>query len=182
MEPAFPQITRRGLDMEITRRSYPVQVITTTHAITGIYQPIGNFMVAINNPDSTCLPLSEATFTPLATGAPLRSITVPEATVNKRDILFVCFPDDTVQRELNMFKRVARLIAYTPAFVLRAEFHLGAEDQVGEMLDTLRGQFQPLTDVTIFPLLELQVSLDRQHDLVVINSQAITIYHAETTQ
>jgi hypothetical protein len=168
--------------MEITRRSYPVQVFTATHRIEGIFEPVGNFMNAINNPESTCFPMSNATFTPLASGKALRSISVPEVVVNKADIVYVCFQDDTVQKEMNIFKRVARMVVYTPGFAVRGDFHLGVEDQTRDMLDTLRGQFQPLTDVTVFPLIEAQVSIDRQHDLILLNTQKVQLYHPDITQ
>jgi hypothetical protein len=165
--------------MEITRQAYPVQVLTATHEVTGTYQPIGQFMNAINNPGSTCFPLHEASYTPLATGVTLRSISVPQLTVGKNDIQFICFQDDTLKNELHMLKRVARMILYTPAFALRGEVHLGVEDQPHDMLDTLRGQFQPLTDATIFPLHETRASVKRQHSLIVVNTQAIHLYHPD---
>ena len=165
--------------MEITRRSYPVQVLTSTHEITGNYQPIGQFMNAINNPASTCFPLDGATYLPLAPGVTLRSISVPQLTVIKPDIQFICFQDDTLQNELHMLQRVARMIVYTPAFALRGEVHLGAEDQLHDMLDTLRGQFQPLTDATIFPLHETRASVKRQQALIVVNTRAIQLYHPD---
>lgn len=165
--------------MEITRRSYPVQVFTATHQAEGLYQPIGNMMTIVNDQEVICFELRDATLTPLAAGAALRPIAVPRLVVNKKDILFVAMMDDTLRKELNMLRRVERIIAYLPSFVLRGEFHLGAEQQLSDMLDTLPGVFQPITAATLFPLIETPVRVQRDHDLVVLNTRAIQFYHAE---
>ena len=72
-----------------------------------------------------------------------------------------------------------RVIVYTAAFALRGDFHLGAEQRVHDMFDTMKGDFQAMTDVTFFPLVETQVSLPRQSVLVLIDTTAIQIYHPE---
>ena len=167
--------------MEIPKRLYPVRVYTATHAIEGMHQPAGSFMNAINEADNVCFAVNDATFQPLSAQSMLRPATVPEAVVNKHDILFICFSDDTLQNELNMLRRVERVIAYTPAFALRGDFHLGAEAQTRDMVDTFRGQFQPLTDVTIFPLIETNVSIPRNESMVIVNTLAIPLYHPEVT-
>ena len=167
--------------MEIPKRLYPVQVYTATHVIEGEHQPVGSFMNAINEADNVCFAVNEATFTPLAAQTMLRPVSVPEVVVNKHNILFICLLDDTLQGELNMLKRVQRVIAYTSAFALRGDFHLGAEAQTRDMVDTFRGEFQPLTDVTIFPLIETRVNIVREQSMVIVNALAIQIYHPEVT-
>jgi hypothetical protein len=167
--------------MEIPKRLYQVRVYTATHVIEGMHQPAGSFMNAINEADNVCFAVNDATFQPLSAQSMLRPTTVPEAVVNKYDILFICFSDDTLQNEINMLRRVERVIAYTPAFALRGDFHLGAEAQTRDMVDTFRGQFQPLTDVTIFPLIETNVSIPRNESMVIVNARAIPLYHPEVT-
>jgi hypothetical protein len=167
--------------MEIPKRLYPVRVFTATHVMQGVHQPVGSFMNALNDADSICFAVNDATFEPLAARSMLRPVSVPEAVVNKHDILFICLLDDTLQNELNMLKRVERLIAYTPAFALRGDFHLGAEAQTRDMVDAFRGQFQPVTDVTIFPLIETNVDISRQESLVIVNTHALSPYHPDVT-
>jgi hypothetical protein len=167
--------------MEIRRRSYPVELFTATHRVFGVYDPIGSFLIAANAPDTICFSLADATFAPLQPDAPLRPIHVPRLTVNKAQILFITFGDDTVREESSILRRVERAIVYMPGFVLRGGFHLGAEDQIADFLDRLRGDFQPLSEVTIFPLNEVDGGIEREHDLVMVNIRAIQHYHPETT-
>jgi hypothetical protein len=167
--------------MQIARRTYPVTVYTQARQIEGVYQAIGQFMTAINDPDSTCLVMDDATLTMLSPRVALRPVSVPQLVVNKDDVQFISFADQTVQNEAVMLKRVARVVAYTSAFVLRGNAHIGAEDSVRDLLDTLKGTFQPLTEAMVYPLIETRVSVPREHDLIVVNARAIQLYHPDPT-
>ncbi len=167
--------------MEIERRAYPIKVYTATHEVKGIHTPIGNFLTAINN-EGVCFEMTDVTYTPLSPNAALRPISVPQAILHKDEILFIAFEEEGVAEDLTMLKRVDRLIVYTASFVLRGEMHLGAEDQVRDLLDTIRGRFQPLTEATIFPVVETQVSVASDYDLLLLNSTNIQLYHPENAE
>ena len=70
-------------------------------------------------------------------------------------------------------------IIYLPHFVVRGEFHLGTEDRFHDALDAWRGQFQPVTSATLYPLDEIQGSVRKTHDLMIVNTSAIQLYHPE---
>lgn len=167
--------------MEIERRAYPIKVYTATHEVRGIHTPIGNLLTAINN-EGVCFEITDATYTPLAPNAALRPISVPQAILHKDEILFIAFDEEGVAEDLTMLKRVDRLIIYTASFVLRGEIHLGAEDQIRDMLDTMRGRFQPLTETTVFPVVETQIRVDPNYDLVLLNTTSIQLYHPESAE
>jgi hypothetical protein len=167
--------------MEIERRAYPVKVYTATHEVRGIHTPIGNLLTAINN-EGVCFEMTDVTYTPLAPNAVLRPISVPQAVLHQDEILFIAFEEEGIAEDLTMLKRVDRLIIYTASFVLRGEMHLGAEDQIRDMLDTIRGRFQPLTEATIFPVVETQVRVSPDCDLVLLNTTSIQFYHPENAE
>ena len=50
------------------------------------------------------------------------------------------------------------------------------------MLDTIRGRFQPLTEATIFPVVETQVRVSPDCDLVLLNTTSIQFYHPENAE
>ncbi len=165
--------------MDIPRRLYPVDILTPTHKVEGSLRPIGSLMNALNDPELGFLYLEKATISPLRSA--LRPVVVPEMVVNKRDLLFIHFLDDSILEELRMFKRTERAVVYTQSFALCGDFHLGAEQQFRDMLDTMKGDFQPLTDVDIFPLFQVRTSVPRKSDLLLINIQAVKMYHPEVS-
>jgi hypothetical protein len=151
-------------------------VYTATHEVRGIHTPIGNLLTAINN-EGVCFEMTDVTYTPLSPNAALRPISVPQAILHKDEILFIAFEEEGVAEDLTMLKRVDRLIIYTASFVLRGEMHLGAEDQIRDMLDTIRGRFQPLTVATVFPVVETQIRVASEYDMVLLNTTSIQLYH-----
>jgi hypothetical protein len=165
--------------MAVTRRWYRVQVFTGTYSLEGTYAPIGRLIDALNREGNVSFVMSDVSFTPLDPGASLRTINVPALTLNKNEILFFAFEEETGVDELMLRKRVERAIVYLPHFVVRGEFHLGTEDRYHDVLDAWRGQFQPITSVTLYPLSEMRGSVPKTHDLIMLNTNAIQLYHPE---
>ena len=48
-----------------------------------------------------------------------------------------------------------------------------------DMFDAIRARFQPLTDVTIFPLAQVQAAPPREQAFVLLNVGAVELYHPE---
>ena len=94
-------------------------------------------------------------------------------------MLFVYFKEEKVADELRMLRRTEPAILYTASFALRGDIHLGAEQQFRDMFDTMRGHFQALTDVTIFPLVETKVTVPRQARLIMFDITSVVLYHPE---
>jgi hypothetical protein len=165
--------------MEIARRSLTVALFTSTRRIEGIYQPIGEILTDLNTTERRCVPISNARIAPLDPGSTLRPMSLPQAIVPKEDILFFSFKDQSIVDELRLFPRPEKVVIYTPTFALRGVVHLGMEQPVQDMLDTMRGRFHPLTDVTIFPLLKTRAAAPRAQKLVLLNVDAVQLYHPD---
>jgi len=164
--------------MQAIKQSYPIEVFTATRYIKGIFEPTGALLAYINDPDNVAFYLTKATFTLLEPTPHFRPVTVPELMVCRNDILFFYFEQaEEVLEKLRLLKRVEQMIVYTPAFAIRGDFHLGAEQQPRDMFDTMKGDLQAMTDVTLFPLIRAQVQVPSEQKLIFINKQAIQLYH-----
>jgi hypothetical protein len=166
--------------MVVTRRWYRVEVLTDTYSLQGTYAPVGRLLDALNREENISFVMSDVSFTPLAPNASLRTINVPALTLNKNEILFFAFEQGAAPEGLMLRRRVERAIVYLPHFVARGEFHLGTEDRFHDVLDAWRGQFQPITSVTLYPLSEVRGVVRNTHDLIIINTSAIHLYHPES--
>jgi hypothetical protein len=165
--------------MVVTRRWYRIEVFTSTFSLEGTYAPVGRMLDALNREGNVSFVMSDVSFTPLAPGTSLRTISVPSMTLNKDQILFFAFEEGADLEDLMLRRRVERAILYVPHFVLRGEFHLGTEDRFHDVLDAWRGQFQPITSATLYPLDEIRGAVRKAHDLVIVNTGAIQLYHPE---
>jgi hypothetical protein len=159
-----------------SRPSYSIELYSATYKVEGLYQPLGALFSAINDPDRSAFYLSDAVLTPLRPRSPLRPARMPEAGFGKRDVNLVCFQDENVVEELHLLRRAERVIVYTPAFVLRGNMHLGAEQLTRDMLDLARGRFQPMTDVTLFALLETNVPIPQKCGILLVNTDLVQVY------
>ena len=171
MEPAGPP-----------KKSYPVEIFTDSFKVEGQLEPVGRLMDALNNPDSGSILIRQATVSSLSASGPLSSFALEEIVLSKNDTFFIYLTDEKDRSALSLLKRVDRVIVYLPLFVIRADFHLGGETRFRDMFDTMPGTFLPITDAAIFPLFEPKVAVPSHRDLLLINKEQITLYHAEKSQ
>jgi hypothetical protein len=171
--------------MELIRQAYPAKMFTATRVFEGVYQPMGALLSDINDPDKGDFYLADATFTSLAQGSKFPPVSVPEVVVRKHDVIFFYFEDESADEQFRLLAREEEVVVYTAAFALRGSFHLGAEQRVRDMFDTMRGDFQPMTGVTIFPLVQPRTAISRECRMILINVKNIQLYHpvvAEKTE
>jgi len=167
---------------EPPRRSYPVEIFTSSFKVEGQLEPIGRLMDALNDPGRDSMLLRQVTVSSLSASGPLSSFALEESVLSKNDTLFLYLSDEEDRSELNLLRRVERVIVYLPLFIIRADFHLGGETRFRDLLDTLTGTFLPITDAAIFPLFAPKVAIPSHRDLLLINKKQITLYHAEKSQ
>lgn len=168
--------------MEMIRQSYPVELFTRTRHFLGTFEPMGALLDDINDPNKGDLYLTQATFAPLEPGSQFGAVTVPEAVVRKHDVLFFYFKDKSAHDKFRLLARTERVVVYTVAMAIKGDFHLGAEQRLRDMFDTMRGDFQAMTNVTIFPLIKTQVAIPRQVDMILINNKNVLLYHPATLE
>lgn len=164
------------------RKFYSVEMFTNSFKIEGQLEPVGHLMDALNSPERGSVLIRQATVSSLSANGPLSSFALEEIVLNRSDLLFVYLTDEKDRSALSLLKRVEREIVYLPLFVIRANFHLGGETRFRDMFDTLPGIFLPITDAAIFPLFEPKVAVANHRDLLLINKEQITLYHAEKSQ
>ncbi|MBN1584336.1 MAG: hypothetical protein JXA89_26755 [Anaerolineae bacterium] len=171
--------------MEMIHHAYPVTLFTATRKFEGTYQPMGALLGDINDPEKGDFYITDATFTAIAQDSKFPPVSVPEVVVRKHDTLFFYFEDESVEEQFRLLTRVENVVVYTATFALRGNFHLGAEQKIRDMFDTMRGDFQPMTDVTIFPLVQPRIVIPREQKMLLISTKNILFYHpviAEETE
>jgi hypothetical protein len=163
--------------MEINRQAYPIELYTRTRRFAGTFEPVGALMNDINDPEKGDFYLTDATFTALDPASQFGTVAVPEVIVRKHDVLLFYFADKSAHEPFRLMARTEQMIVHTSTLAIKGNFHLGAEQRTRDMFDTMRGDFQAMTDVTIFPLIDTKVAVPRKIDLIMVNSANILFYH-----
>ncbi|MGQ9628098.1 MAG: hypothetical protein ACUVV0_14485 [Anaerolineae bacterium] len=161
------------------QKLYPAEIYTSTFKIEGEIEPFGRLIDVLNDPGRSFVIVHRVTISPLYITNPMKPITVPEISLDKRDILFLNLKSREDREEIRLLTNIQRIIAYMPQFILRANFHLGEEVRIRDMMDAMTATFFGITDVTLFPTFSPKTKIPEKHELLLVNKNFIHTYHSE---
>jgi hypothetical protein len=165
--------------LEIKLERYDVQALGRKFQFTGKLEPVGQLLDYLNTATRTTFPMYDVTALPISSGSLLKGVTRPEITVSASELGLVYFLDAEYRQRVQVLKSFDSAIAYTPHAVLRGKFHRGAETRLRDLFDMMQGSFLAMTDVSIFPTVDLPAPFVQQADLLIVNRFYIDLYHAE---
>jgi hypothetical protein len=170
---------RPRVSIEVTLQRHDVQVLGRMFQFVGQMEPVGGALDYLNDETRSTFPLYDVTISPLTPDGPLKRISRPDIVVGDNELGIVCFLDPDYCQSVALLKNFDRVIAYTPHAVLRGNFHRGAETRLTDLFDMMQGRFLAMTDVSVFPLIDLPAPFPQQADLIIVNRFHINVYHLE---
>lgn len=160
-----------------TRRLYRCAVFTDAFKMTGKLEPTGEILTALGDKQRTCIPIHDVEITPISAYSPLGPLAIPELIINKANVTMVAVLDAADYDDIRLQASITVLTVYTPAFAIQAEFHLGGELRTRDFIDGLAYDFLPATNAKLFPLLPSKLGPTDNLPFVILNKNAITMYH-----
>jgi len=168
--------------LTLSKRLYRCEVFTDTFKIEGKLEPMGDIINALDDKGRDCMPIHDATMTPISAHNPLSSIVIPELILNKQNLAFITLLDPSDYEDIRLQTNIAVLTAYTSSFAIQGEFHLGGEVRVRYFLDSVVAEYVPVTNAKLFPLVPPKANIATHRPFVIINTNFITMYHSEDTE
>jgi len=165
--------------IEITRERYAVQVLGRMFQYVGEMEPIGQAVDYFNDENRTTFPLYDVDVYPLDASSRFAPFKRPAITVNNSDIGAVYFLDPEYREKVQLLCNFDQVIAYTPRAVLRGKFHRGVETRLNDLFDMMGGDFLAMSDVNVFPLVDLPGAFPKHADLLIVNRSYVSAYHEE---
>ncbi len=156
---------------------HPVRILTADFLFIGLLETVGPADTYINDPSRDSLSLHEAQVYPVRPGTPLASMQRPYVVVLRSNIILMYFDDADTRRSISMLTRKELLVSYTPVAVCRGYFHMPAEAKLGDFLGVVPTILLPVTETSIFPLVDMHGKFPTQSDLVLMGKQYINFYH-----
>jgi hypothetical protein len=144
----------------------------------GQLEALGPVMNYVNDPGRTSLPFYEAQLAPLTPASPLNTISQSQVVLLKSQITLMYFSEAETRESIRPLPNRELVVAYLPEVVCRGYFHMSAEASLDDFLDVTPGDLLPMTEVQIFPLIELPGPFPSQADLLLINPDYIEFYHS----
>lgn len=154
-----------------------VQIVTPTLQFAGQFEFFGPPLVYLNDDARDGVVLRDVRIAALDPNSPFKGLHRPQATVRRSKVAFLHLIDPEVQAKASLLKRKERFVTYTPVAVLRGNYHMPVESQVEDFLATTMGEFLPLTDAQVFPLVPLPLPFPEHCDLLLISRRFIQMYH-----
>jgi hypothetical protein len=156
---------------------HDVQILTPYLQLNGRLQVTGSILNFVNDPTRASLTLYDVHLTSLTPGSPLSDLSRSKLTLLKSQIVLLYFTEAEIRASIRPIVHRVLLVAYTPVAVCRGHFHMSAEASVDAFLDVTQGDLLPITEVQIFPLVELSAPFSLQADLLLIGRSHLQVYH-----
>ncbi len=157
---------------------FTVQILTLSFQITGQLESIGPFLEFLVDPVRDALSITDAQVLPLMPGGPLKGMTRPQISLRKPEVVFIYPLEQVAKDQVRLLARKEPYIVYTPLAILRASFHLSAEARAQDLFSTMSADFVPITEVSLFSLLDLPAPFPQKPDLLIVGRQYVQLYHA----
>ncbi|MDY6875143.1 MAG: hypothetical protein SWK90_02925 [Chloroflexota bacterium] len=156
---------------------HDVQILTIPFQLSGQLETVGPVFNFINAPSRDSLSLYNVRLTPLTPGSPLKGLSCPHVVIRRSQVTLLYFTSAESHASIRLLARRELLVAYTPLAVCRGYFHLAAEASVHDFLGLIPGDMLPITEVHVFPLIELPAPFPTQADLLLVNRSHLQLYH-----
>jgi hypothetical protein len=162
--------------MNLVLPTYSFEAFTEDFMFRGTFQPRGELMTFANDPRYIFHTFNEVEMFPITGSYQVNCIRQPVMNVAREKITFLALQkkEDAQRVQILAAKRPA--IFYTNNFALRGFIHANSDFADNDLIDDSR-DFVGLTDVTIYPLVQINCPANLQVPIVVINRHQATAYH-----
>ena len=156
---------------------HQAQILTGSFQYGGQIESVGPIFEYINNTNRHSLSLHDVHLAPLTPGSPMKGLSRPHVIVRRNRVVFIYFAEKETRDNIRVLKRTETLVAYTSVAVCRGHFHMAQEANLGDFLDATQEALIPVSDATVFPLIEYPAPFPQQLDRVLIGRDQILSYH-----
>jgi len=160
--------------------SFFVRVYTPSYVLSGQSESQNAFLGWINNPNKQTLDLREVQGLSLDPTAILSSFAQPVVTLPKRQIVAIEMVSPEAQASVQMTPRAELAVLYTARFVIQASLHPAGDMPVGHMFNVMGGDFFPVSDARLHPLIPTRELPADSARVMIVNKSFIDFYHART--
>ncbi len=156
---------------------YRSETITRDYLLRGKFQPIGPMQTFLNDESRRFAQFKEPVLAPFSSENPLGKLNPPVVMVRKDDIVAISILDQEGIEAAQLFATKHKMIVYTPRFVIKGHFHMGADDIPLDVLSSSKSDFIGVTETTIYPLQTIQNMPQVESKMMFINRRSVRFYH-----
>ena len=160
-----------------TMKELPVTVLLPGFQARCTLPVLGMVQTFLNDDQRSVFSLKQATLHGMETGNPAVSMQLESLFAPKEHCQVIAFESMLPQEQTGLMPRVERIAVYTTHYVIQGDFHMGADNSVGDLLDSFRGFFLGATNVEFFPLFRSQAAIIPKAPLTFVYRRAVLMFH-----
>jgi len=167
--------------MDIILAPHRVELFTASYHLSGELHMPGQPGVFINESAHLVFTLVGGLIQPLAQGAQTGRTKVTRCYAPKESIEVVGLPGIDMT-DLALMPSTRRLTCFTETYVVRGDFHTGAESGPGDVFYFTAGPFFPATDVEIRAVKPAPAELGGTYPLAYVHRDAVRVLYSQDDQ
>jgi hypothetical protein len=160
--------------------SFIIRAYTPAYVLLGQSESTNAFLGWLNNPNKQTLDLSEVQGFCLDPIATLVDFSQPTTTLPKKQVVAIDLVSPEAQASVQLASRAELAVLYTDRFVIQANMHPSGDMPLGNIFNVVGGDFIPVSDARLYPLVPTRKLPSDSARVLVINKQSINFYHART--
>jgi hypothetical protein len=160
--------------------SFIIRVYTPTYMLIGQSESTNAFLGWLNNPNKQTLDLLEAQGLCLDPNSTLVNFSQPLVTLPKRQIEAIDLVSPEARASVQIPSRAELSVLYTGRFVIQANMHPGGDTQLRNLLNIVGGDFFPVSDARIHPVIPTRKLPVDHAQVLIVNKLSVNFYHART--
>jgi hypothetical protein len=159
-------------------KEMPVTVLMPGFQARCILPVMGMVQTFLNDDQRGVFPLKDVTLHGLEAGNPAVSMQLDSLFVPKENCQAIAFESMLDQDQSGLMPHTERMAVYTSHYVMQGDFHMGADNVAGDLVDAFRTFYLGATDVEFFPLFRSQAAVIQRAPLVYVYRQSVRMFHS----
>jgi len=160
--------------------SFIIRVYTPAYVLIGQSESTNAFLGWLNNPNKQTLDLFEVEALSLDPHATLVNLSQPLVTLPKRQVQAIDLVSPEAQSSVQLTSRTELAVLYTDRFVIQANMHPSGDMPIGNIFNVIGGDFFPVSDARLYPLVPTRKLPTDQARVLVVNKYSVNFYHERT--
>lgn len=162
---------------QIQTRQYRVEAFTHDFMFSAILEFVGNLMIFINSPDRRTILLKKVTVTALDTTSTINAYPVEELMIRQEELVMIRPLDELSPGTASLLPGKEKLRIFIPRYVIQAVVSHGPDTKVGDMFDTVGGNWILAVDVHAHSLLPVKTPIFHKSSQLLLSRRYIRFYH-----
>jgi len=163
---------------QIQTRQYRIEAFTHDFMFSGIMEFLGSLMIFINSPDRRTILFKNVTVTALDTASTLNSYSVEELLIRQEELVMIRPLDELSPGTASLLPVKEKLRIFIPRFVVQAQASHGPDTKVGDMFDTVGGNWITTIEAHVHPLVPVKIPVFHKTPQLLLSRRHVRFYHA----